>query len=326
MKQLYRRLSQIGYTRKFLREVALPDWWDDQAAENPTAYAQALLILARHLGLDLASLQDESAAPLARAFGQCKFKKRADATGEDLAYIRAMAAQVAQLLAAACPVDFQGVPDAAEVRQSILDRGASWVGFTEVVDYCWSVGIPVVHLWESPRGRRPDGLAVSVGGRPVILLCKRSKSPAWLLFILAHELGHVALRHVTGDSVLIDDQVHEDADDPEERDANAYAIELLTGGSRTQFMPTGRWPNADGLAAEAVRIGGVRGIHPGHIVLNYAHSMGASFFPVANQALKLLEPAPDAIGQTRAKMAAELDWSALPTDTAEFLARVTLGE
>jgi hypothetical protein len=53
-------------------------------------------------------------------------------------------------------------------------------------------------------------------------------------------------------------------------------------------------------------------IDPGHIVLNYAHTMGDTFWPVANAALKLLEPKRDALRIVRAKLAEHLDWSSLP--------------
>lgn len=67
--------------------------------------------------------------------------------------------------------------------------------------------------------------------------------------------------------------------------------------------------------------------YPGHIILNYAHSMGgAGFFAVANAALKLIEPEANAPDLIRRKMAANLDWSALPADASEFLMRMTQTE
>jgi hypothetical protein len=64
-------------------------------------------------------------------------------------------------------------------------------------------------------------------------------------------------------------------------------------------------------------------IDPGHVVLNYAHSMGANFFGVARGALKVLYPDADAIKTVRTKLAENLDWEMLPEDSSEFLVRIT---
>jgi len=67
-------------------------------------------------------------------------------------------------------------------------------------------------------------------------------------------------------------------------------------------------------------------IDPGHIVLNYAHTMGNRFRPVANAALALIEPRRDALRILRKQMAEHLDWSSLPEDSSEFLMRVSQAE
>ena len=60
MTQLYSRIGNVGFPRKYLREVVLPGWWDDEIAHNPAGYAEGLLLLSRNLGLDLASMQNEA--------------------------------------------------------------------------------------------------------------------------------------------------------------------------------------------------------------------------------------------------------------------------
>jgi hypothetical protein len=55
MKTLYQRLAAVGLTRRFVRETALPSWWEDEIAANAAGYAQGLLLISRHLGLELAS-------------------------------------------------------------------------------------------------------------------------------------------------------------------------------------------------------------------------------------------------------------------------------
>jgi hypothetical protein len=325
IKRLYSRLGQVGLTRAFVVHTALPHWWDDEIASNPAGYAQGLMLLSRHLGLDLASLQDENSPLKLREFGVCKFKKRANVSEDQLALARVMATRTAQLAAAAMPDEPGPLPlDAGEVRQRILGRGAAWVGLKELLDYCWSIGLPVLHLDHFPKNAcRPHGFASRLKGRPVIVLCRRSKHSAWLLFILAHELGHLALGHVPEDGALLDEHIDKESTDSEEEQANAFALELLTGVSERRFVATGRWPNARALTDSAREIARRQMIDPGHIVLNYAHSMGPSFYPVGTAALNLLEPHADAVSLVRTVMAEHLDWSLLPEDSSEFLMRVT---
>lgn len=325
MSRLYGRLSDAGLTRHYIRSTVLPSWWDDEIALNPAGYAQGLLLLSRHLGLDLSSLQDEAAPVRLREFGSCKYKKREDVSEDDLAMCRMMAMRAAQLAAEAIELPYQSTPGSpAEIRQAILDAGAHWVGLSQLLDYCWSIGIPVLHLAHFPRNaRRPDGFAARVNGRPVIVLCVQKKQPAWQLFILAHELGHIARNHIEEDGALLDDRVDEESSDAEEREANAFAIELLTGSPTRRFRASGRWPNAQQLAEEARQIGRLQMIDPGHVILNYAHSMGDDFYAVGNAALKRLDPHANAIKIIRATLADRLDWSRLPEDSSEFLMRVT---
>ena len=200
------------------------------------------------------------------------------------------------------------------------------MGLSNLLDYCWSLGVPVVHLTSFLKSKQPDGLAVQVRERPVIVLCKKMRAPAWLLFILAHELGHVVLGHIPDGGALIDENVKTNELDAEEREANAFAVELLTGDKECGFHTTGRWPNAPTLAARAMEIGREHKIDPGHVVLNYAHTMGSEFYPVANAALALLVPNRDGLKIVRRKLAEHLDWSSLPEDSSEFLMRVSQAE
>jgi uncharacterized protein DUF955 len=328
MPRLYKRLSQAGLTRPYVRDTVLPSWWDDEIASNPAGYAHGLLLLSRHLGLDLASLQDDAAPVRLREFGVCKYKKGENVSEDMLAMCRMMATRTAQLAAEAVVLAPQPIPaNPTDIRQTILDAGACWVGLTELLDYCWSIGVPVLHLDHFPRNaRKPDGFAARVKGRPVVILCVRKKQAAWQLFILAHELGHIACGHIVEDGAILDDRVEEESTDAEEREANSFAINLLTGSPTRRYRATGRWPNAQELAEEARNRGRQEKIDPGHIVLNYAHAMGQSFFAVANAALARLDPHADAVKTIREALADRLDWSRLPEDSSEFLMRVTKHE
>src|SRR4051812_10148348 len=110
---------------------------------------------------------------------------------------------------------YSPIPDAAEMRQTILQR-ARWVGLKGLLNYCWSRGMPVLHVNCFPPGaKRPDGFTLRRDGRPVVVLCREEKQPSWLLFILAHELGHLGYGHIPENGALLDEHVEKNQPDRE---------------------------------------------------------------------------------------------------------------
>jgi len=325
MAQLYSRLGNVGFPRKYLREIALPDWWEDEIAHNPAGYTEGLMILSRSLGLDLASMQNESVPVGLRNLGPCKFKKAPATSEEDLTLAGTLATRLVELMNPAVPEPRNPLPtSASEIPQSILDAGGRWVGLASLVEYCWSVGLPVVHISAFPPGaKKMEGLASVKSGYRAIVLSKDVKLSAWLLFILAHEVGHVVQGHVSKNGVLVDELVDRSSRDQEEKAANAFALELLTGNPELRVLPIGPGRSARALARAALQAGVQEQIDPGHIVLNCAYQMGSDFFPFANAALRLLEPHADAVALIRSRMTAHLDKTKLPEDTYEFIMRVT---
>jgi hypothetical protein len=325
MTQLYGRLGSLGFPRKYLREVVLPDWWEDEIAHNPAGYAEGLLVLSRNLGLDLASLQNESMPVGLRNLGPCKFKRTNSKRDEELVIARALATRVAQLAAPAMPRSIQPLLSSpSSIREWILARGARWVGLPELVDYCWAAGLQVLHVAAFPRGnKKMDGMAWVQDDRKAIVLSKNVKLSAWLLFILAHELGHIVLGHITGDGTLLDEEVDRNNPDREEQEANRFALELLTGIPDCEVIPVGPGVGARSLAKAAFKAGAQERIDPGHIILNSANQVGGNFYAVASAALRLLEPGADAPQLIRTQMLAHLDRTKLSEDTFEFILRVT---
>jgi hypothetical protein len=171
-----------------------------------------------------------------------------------------------------------------------------------------------------------DGLAWVEQGRSAIVLSKNIRYSAWLLYILAHEVGHIVEGHVERGGSLIDEVVDRTSMDAEERAANAFALELLTGNPATQVFTAGSGATARGLANAAHQAGTGEHIDPGHLVLNCAFQAGGEFFAIANAALALLEPNADAPNILRSYMLAHLDKTKLPDETYEFILRVTKPE
>jgi Zn-dependent peptidase ImmA (M78 family) len=79
------------------------------------------------------------------------------------------------------------------------------------------------------RSKKPDGMAVRVGSRYAIVLCRNHRYSAWPLFILAHELGHIARGHLKQDGLLVDDDNWATDVEGAEKEANDFAVKLLTG-------------------------------------------------------------------------------------------------
>lgn len=328
---LYERLREVGFTKPYIRKVAaLPSWWDESLWNDPASNAVGLMHLSRHLGIDITTLQNPLSALRLKDFGVCKYKKQAGTTEDELLLAWVIATRAAQLAAAAIDRPYRHVPSAAELRSSILEE-SPWVGFEHLLDYCWAASIPVLHVNTFPADakKKPMGFTLRVNGRPAIVLCLEQIQPAWQLFILAHELGHLHHEHVPANGSLLDETVHKNEPDAEESQADQYAIELLTGKATTSINTEGRWPNAKMLAELARDFGRRNQVDPGHVVLNCAHTIGGGFWGIANAALKILDPEADAIGAIGAigdRLAANLDWERLPEDSSEFLMRITRQE
>jgi len=239
MIQLYHRLQAVGLSKSYVKERLLPDWWDDEIAFNDTGYAEALGYLSRFAALDLRSLLNNSSQPLFNTLPDCKYKKSKNTREDELSLARAIATRIAQLVIPGDDAPIQTIPNTArQIRNEILGRGERWVNLSNLLDYCWASRIPVVHLAELPTGKKPHGLTANFDGHTAIVICKQDKYSAWLLFILAHEIGHVALGHIKNNEVLLDEDVKELGDE-DEKQADLFAIELLTGDSERRYTPRG---------------------------------------------------------------------------------------
>lgn len=326
MKGLLSRLRAIGLPTPYVRQFLLPEWWDDEAAVSPAGFTEAVWTIARHLGVAPEQLRDASRPlTLPRQHG-VKFKLAQGIDEQSVELARILGEQVAKFaLLGVEQGERKPLDDAQGIRTRILESGAPWVGFGALLDHCWSLGIPVLHLAKLPNStKKMDGLAVNIGGRPAIVLASGRTSPSWLLFHLAHELGHIVQGHVANGGTIVDGSIDEDSTDPLEQQANDFAIELITGKVGTKILPKTRWPKADGLALTAQQLGRLLCVDPGHIVLNYAHSMPTgNFWGVANAALKMIPSEGDPAEMIRERLSTNLDWSILPSEAAEFVARMT---
>lgn len=302
----------------------LPDWWDDSLNQSPSISQQVILGLAKFANLDLNTVINPT-APLKFNESVRRYKHAANKPVEELQAATAVVDGMAKIAAAVAKNDYQGLPPASEIRQNILSGGKPWVDYQALLEFAWSRGVPVLYMPEIPVRKKMDAVAIKVSDRPVIALTKRQKHASALLFSLAHELGHIACGHLERNSLLIDEKINEDdIENPQEREANNFAIELLNGRPDAAFYSRYR-VSGEVLADGAMRIARQNQVDPGHVALNYARTMGRSggnYYPVCFKALNILYPEVTWIEQANRTFLEFVDEEKVTEDKFEMLCRM----
>lgn len=326
------RVSALGFPRNYV-EAQMPSWWSPEARKSGSAVMQLELTLARRLGLDVRSLLEGNPTLAQRL--NAKYKRARRYTEQQLAISTSVCVSLAEAVSAALQVPYSGIPRSpAPIRELLFEHGAKRISLSALVMYCWHVGLPVIHARNLPDGvPKMDGLVVRTHDRPVIVLAKQSRFQAWLLFILAHELGHIAHGHVEAGELLIDEEFEgltpdAEAQDTEEVDANTFALELLNGTSTPDYQLDMTLPIVQ-LAREAMTLGQAVGVDPGHILLVQARNTGR--WREANAALAEFQERDDdarsRINQTLAQQLLEhaggLEETTAGQELAEFVYVVT---
>ena len=324
MTLLAKRLKTLGVPDAYLRHVALPEWWNDEIALNPTGYAQALGYVSRSLGLDINILLNPDAPLTFSPIPQAKFKLKKNTTDSEVNQNAHLVLRVVKTAVAAFQHNStKALPlTAAAIRQEILATGQPWVGLENLLRWCWNNGIPVLSISHLlAHAKKMDGLAANIDGCPAIALCTKNPQPAWLLFHLAHELGHVILKHVGNSSVLLDEEIKSGCNfDKDEQDANEFAHTLVA--DRMKFCSDLLIPGEE-LAKTAEKLGEEHKIYPGFIALNYAWNHKQPVWGCANSALKFLEPQANALALIQDEMCKHLNFDILPEESVAWLLRMT---
>jgi len=322
---LFRALGRSGISRDYVRKM-LPDWWTDELLDAPSARVELEINLSRMFGLNLSNLLADRPTVTFDLPDGTKFKRSHRIAEGDLAQATAIVNSTARMITACVGRKPVPIPaDPLRIRAEILAGGAHWVSLMSVVQYLWLHGVPTIHLSELPAGlKKMDGMVLRVDDRPVVVLCKRTTQAAWLLFILAHELAHVALGHVGAGEVLVDCVIGEESyllgeGDPEETAADSHAIALLNGDYGTRYT-TNLPPRPAPLAKAALDYQSEHGVDAGHILLNYGFHKSA--WPVAQAALRLIpqQGAPQRVNEFFFQNA---DFRGLPEPSVEYLLKIS---
>ncbi|WP_024698013.1 ImmA/IrrE family metallo-endopeptidase [Pseudomonas avellanae] len=288
VQSLYSALGRQGLPKRKLSQL-LPEWWTDEIEATPSGVQQAKIYLAKALSLRMRAFSETPPRVEFDLPSQKRFKLSAKTSEAQVDLAVALARSASKIAIAAHSSEFTPPPpDASAIRAHLLSAGSNWVGLSELVDYCWSCGIPVIHLATPLLGKKMDGIAMAINGRPSIVL-SNNRSSGFLLFHLAHELGHIALGHVGANGAIVDDEikkVEDDSKDADETAADRFAIELLTGNAHGN-LKLQQLVRAPVLAQLAVTYGKEHKIDPTHVVLNCAHN-NKKLFPLCVAAANLI--------------------------------------
>jgi hypothetical protein len=322
---LINKLRQAGISRAAI-SAAWPSWWTEEAASSPSGRAELRFGLARRLGLEAKPLLGERVEFIWN--DEARFKHLSTESLAERAVLTSYGIAIGRLLLRATPNrDGVEVGSAADLRAAIL-AGHRYVDLQSLVTTCWSLGIPVVHLRVFPlEAKSMHAMVVTVDGRFAILLGRDASYPAPIAFTLAHELGHILLRHLSGASALVDleDPATSKDDDAEEREADAFALTLLTGSPEPDIQTNVDAFNARNLAGAVLDAGPRYLIEPGTLALCLAYRRNA--WPTANASLRYIYAESKPVWREVNGIAHfELDWEALGDEGAQYLRNVMTDE
>jgi hypothetical protein len=327
-KALLASLKPLGVSAAQARQL-LPEWWDDEAATTEGGLLELKMLLARRLGVSFTSLLSFP-SQLELGLAPTRFKTVHPEGSTQLRVAAGIGQSLARIVAAASPPWEQSRKRAAAaVREQVLTNSRA-VDLQTLCQWCWSTGLPVVHLRAWPKGlRRPDAMCALIDGRAVILVVRAEKAPARLAYLVAHELGHIALGHLQENkgTVLVDEALAVDkqasVSDPDERAADDYAIELLGGNQlRSAAAALAKSPDSPlELVAAAMDIAQRAKLDAGQVLLTWGRNSGE--WAQVNAALRYLmdsDAAPEVINALAMR---SLRMELLGSDDVEHLSRLT---
>lgn len=297
MRSLYARLKDVGYTKSFIQKRILPDWWDDSVADSPSGYSEALIAISRGLGFTFESLHTPEAALKLPSAEKYRLKKQASTDGESVRTVVNLACTTAHTMVRSLRnlPEYESTSDPLGIRDEILSTHGI-VDLDALLTWSWGRGIVVLPMDTfSGIGKKFTALAMYVESRPVVILASGHDGPPWHVFHLAHELAHISLGHVgPNEPFVVDEEISIQVDlenpqiDPEEGEADRFAVMLLTAQPSLDFSPQ-RGVDGETLARNARRWRSALQISEGTLALMYGKSAGR--MDIAQNALKSLNMA-----------------------------------
>lgn len=316
-KTLIKELKDAGLSDQAIA-AAWPSWWDDAAASSSSARAELRFSLSRKLGLSPQSLLGERVEFVWQ--DEARFKNLTVGDALQRGALASFGVVVGRLLVRATPAvrSLNGIA-ASALRKAVL-ANREVVDLIGLLTACWGLGVPVVHLRVFPlRKKSMRAMIVEVEGRHAVLLGRDAFYPSPIAFTLAHEIGHAALGHVGSGKAIVDvGNPAFEGNDEEEREADAYGLELLTGSAKPAITTNTDNFSASGLAQACIAVGPPRGIEPGTLALCVGYIRGE--WATANAALEHVYRERHEVWRVVNAIAQrELAWDELAADSAQYL-------
>jgi hypothetical protein len=317
-RALIKELKHAGLSEEAIM-AAWPSWWNDEAADSASARAELRFALSRNLGLAPRSLLGERVEFVWR--DEARFKNLTATDTFARGALASFGVSVARILLRAVvpnPTTVEGLP-AGRLRSAILSSH-NVVDLVALLTMCWGMGIPVIHLQIFPlRAKSMRAMIVECDGRHAILLGRDARYPAPIAFTLAHEVGHAAMGHTGAGEAIVDlgDPTIFD-EDSEERQADSFGLELLTGSSRPEITTNIDNFSGRALAQACLEAGPPRGIEPGTLALCVGYLRND--WIAANAALRFIYPQSAPIWRPINQLAEQqLRWDQLSQESARYL-------
>lgn len=313
------QLRQIGLSGQVI-EAVWPDWWSEEAEGSASAQAELRFTIARRLGLSPSSLFEDGPRFVWR--DDARFKNLGDVSDLEQSVLASFGLALGRVLIGATPSDASYADLSASQLRSAILAGTPSVGLLQLLSLAWGLGIPVVRTVVFPLPqKRMHAMSIRHNKRHAIILGQESKFEAKVTFTLAHELGHIFLGHLNEASTLLDykDPLVAEVDD-EERDADAFALELLTGSPSPEIIPDVDRFGAKQLADAAKDAAQLYGIDPGIIALCVGYR--TKRWEIATGALKVLGEKEGISGAINAVAEHHIDWDELAIGSAAYVEKM----
>jgi len=319
---LMRRLSQAGFKKDFVSRAVLPEWWDEDCADDPALLPDIEIRVARFLGLPLSTVRSPAAVLRPRVAPGAQLRRVRDLDRDRLAPAIHTAMRVAGAVVRSMrgPTPNPAIPprDGLAWRDE-LGGALAAAKLDNILNDLWRRGIPVVPVEVLPSPSF-QGLACIIENRPVILIGHKHDEPGRIAFLVAHEAGHIAGGDCAADQPVADEEEVVLDDSDIERAADRYATRVLVGGDSV--------PQVDGadfkdLARRASQIERASGADASAII--FAWASRTRDYAMASMAVKALYRGSGARRQLRQQFDRHIDLDAA-TETDRALLRCVHGE
>jgi len=320
-KQLRRTLKSAGLSDRVI-DAAWPSWWSEKLGDSPSAKAELRFSLARRLGLSPKALVGDRVEFVWR--DHVRFKNLTVDDESERAALNSFGLSVARILFRCTPTG-SGVSGLTEssLRAAIL-RSHPFVDLSSLLASCWALGVPVIHLRVYPlEAKSMHAMVVRENGRHAVLLLRDTQYPAPAAFWLAHEIGHASRGHLSDGEAIADvfEPESPGETDAEEKDADEFALALLTGSSVPNISTNVENFSAKSLADAVLVEGPKHRIEPGTLALCAAYK--TSRWAAANGALQhIYNQKKDVWREINAIASTQIEWAELTDDASEYLKNV----